>query len=196
MADLIERDAKVLANLESLDNGKAFGDSEFDVACTVDVFRYYAGWCDKVHGNTIPSDGNFMTYTRKEPVGVVGQIIPWNYPILMLSWKWGPAIATGCTSVLKPAEQTPLTALYVAQLAKEAGFPAGVLNVITGYGPTAGNAISMHPSIRKVAFTGSVEVGKIVMRAAADSNLKKVSLELGGKSPLVIFNDADCELFV
>lgn len=191
MADLVERDINVLANLESLDNGKAFGDSLFDIQCSIDTLRYYAGWCDKIHGNTIPSDGNFLTFTRKEPVGVVGQIIPWNYPLLMLAWKWGPAVAAGCTVVLKPAEQTPLTALYTANLAKEAGFPAGVLNVVPGYGPTAGQAIASHPKIRKVAFTGSVEVGKLIMEAAAKSNLKKTSLELGGKSPLVIFNDAN-----
>lgn len=116
LADLIERDVTTLANLESLDNGKPFDDSVFDIGCAVDTFRYYAGWCDKVHGNTIPSDGNFLTFTRKEPVGVVGQIIPWNYPILMLAWKWAPAVAAGCTIVLKPAEQTPLTALYCAAL--------------------------------------------------------------------------------
>lgn len=139
------------------------------------------------------TDGASLTFTRKEPIGVVGQIIPWNYPILMLSWKWGPAIATGCTSVLKPAEQTPLTALYVAQLSFEAGFPPGVLNVVPGYGPTAGAAISSHPDIRKVAFTGSVEIGRLISSAAANSNLKKVSLELGGKSPLVILNDANVE---
>lgn len=156
-------------------------------------FSYYAGFADKIHGNTIPVDGNFLSFTRKEPVGVVGQIIPWNYPILMLSWKWGPAIAAGCTIVLKPAEQTPLSALYIAALSKEAGFPAGVLNIINGYGPTAGGAISSHPDIRKVAFTGSTEVGKIIMEAAAKSNLKKVSLELGGKSPLVIFDDVNCK---
>jgi aldehyde dehydrogenase (NAD+) len=130
---------------------------------------------------------------RKEPIGVVGQIIPWNYPLMMVSWKWGPALAAGCTIVLKPAEQTPLSALYVASLAKEAGFPAGVVNVVNGFGPTAGAAIASHPDIRKVAFTGSTEVGKIIMEAAAKSNLKKVSLELGGKSPLVIFDDANCE---
>lgn len=152
---------------------------------------YYAGYADKVHGNTIPSDGNLFSYTRKEPIGVVGQIIPWNYPILMISWKFGPALAAGCTIVLKPAEQTPLTALYIGSLVKEAGFPSGVVNIITGYGPTAGAAISSHPEIRKVAFTGSTEVGKLVMEAAAKSNLKNVSLELGGKSPLVIFDDAD-----
>lgn len=193
LADLIERDVKVLAKLESLDNGKSFGDSEFDIGCAVDTFRYYAGMADKVLGDTIPGDGNYLTYTRKEPIGVVGQIIPWNYPILMLAWKWGPALAAGCTCVLKPAEQTPMTALHCAALAKEAGFPAGVVNVITGYGPTAGAAISGHMKIRKVAFTGSVDVGKLIMGAAAQSNLKKVSLELGGKSPLIICDDADLE---
>lgn len=193
LADLLERDADIIANLESLDNGKPFADSLFDVQCSADCLRYYAGWCDKIHGQTIPSDGGNVTFTRKEPIGVVGQIIPWNYPLLMLAWKWGPAIATGCTSVLKPAEQTPLTALYAAALSKEAGFPAGVLNVVPGYGPTAGSAITNHMDIAKVAFTGSVEVGKIIMESAARSNLKKVSLELGGKSPLVVFDDADID---
>lgn len=131
--------------------------------------------------------------TRKEPVGVVGQIIPWNYPALMLSWKWGPALAAGCTIVLKPAEQTPLTALHIASLVKEAGFPAGVINVVPGYGPTAGAAIAEHQDIAKVAFTGSTEVGRLIMAAAAKSNLKRVSLELGGKSPLVIFDDANVD---
>jgi aldehyde dehydrogenase (NAD+) len=134
---------------------------------------------------------NLFSYTRKEPIGVVGQIIPFNYPIMMISWKWGPAIAAGCTIVLKPAEQTPLTALYIAALSKEAGFPNGVINVITGFGPTAGYAIASHQDIRKVAFTGSTEVGKLIITAAAQSNLKKVSLELGGKSPLVIFDDCN-----
>ena len=193
LADLIQRDVKILAKLESLDNGKTFGDSEFDIGCAVDTFRYYAGWADKTHGNTIPADGNYLTYTKREPIGVVGQIIPWNYPILMLAWKWAPALAAGCTSVLKPAEQTPLTALHCAALAKEAGFPAGVVNVVPGYGPTAGAAISGHPKIRKVAFTGSVDVGKLIMAAAAQSNLKKVALELGGKSPLIICDDADLD---
>lgn len=132
-----------------------------------------------------------MTYTRKEPVGVVGQIIPWNYPIAMLAWKWGPALAAGCTIVMKPAEQTPLSALHMAQLAKEAGFPAGVINVVPGFGHTAGAAVASHPDISKVAFTGSTEVGRLVMEAAAKSNLKRVSLELGGKSPLVVFEDAE-----
>ncbi len=193
LADLVERDASVLASLETLDNGKPYGDSEFDVQCSADTFRYYAGWCDKIHGQTIPVDGNAFAFTRKEPVGVVGQIIPWNYPLLMLAWKWAPALATGCTIVLKPAEQTPLSALYICSLVKEAGFPAGVINVVTGYGPTAGAAITSHPDIRKVAFTGSTEVGKLIMETAGKTNLKKVSLELGGKSPLVVFDDADLD---
>lgn len=134
--------------------------------------------------------------TRREPIGVVGQIIPWNYPILMLAWKWGPALAAGCPLVLKPAEDTPLTALYMAALSKEAGFPAGVINVLPGFGPSVGGAISAHPDIRKVAFTGSVEVGQAIMESAAKSNLKKVSLELGGKSPCVIFDDADCRFLL
>jgi len=190
LADLILRDKDYIASLETLDNGKTFENAQGDVDGSVGCLKYFAGWADKIHGDTIPVDGNFMTFTRKEPVGVVGQIIPWNYPLMMLAWKWGPALAAGCTIVLKPAEQTPLSALYVASLAKEAGFPKGVVNVVTGFGPTAGAAISTHPDINKVAFTGSTEVGKIVMKAAADSNLKRVSLELGGKSPLVVFEDA------
>lgn len=193
LADLIERDAAYLASIETLDNGKPYGDSQFDINCTIDVFRYYAGWPDKIHGKTIPVDGNFFTFTRREPVGVVGQIIPWNYPLLMLSWKWGPALAAGCTIVLKPAEQTPLSALYVASLVKEAGFPPGVINVVPGYGPTAGAAIASHPDVNKVAFTGSTEVGHLIMEMAAKSNLKRVSLELGGKSPLVVCEDANID---
>ncbi|XP_058466737.1 retinal dehydrogenase 2-like [Malaya genurostris] len=193
LADLVARDINVLANLESLDNGKSFDDSLFDMNCVIDVFRYYAGWADKVHGSTIPSDGPVLTYIRKEPVGVVGQIIPWNYPALMLSWKWAPALAVGCTLVLKPAEQTPLSALYLAALSKEAGFPDGVINVVNGYGPTVGAAIVNHPVIRKVAFTGSVETGRIISEGSSKSNLKRVSLELGGKSPLVIFDDANLD---
>ncbi|KAF4516385.1 hypothetical protein B566_EDAN008508 [Ephemera danica] len=192
-ANLIERDLQQLANLETLDNGKPVGDSEFDLRCSVDTLRYYAGWCDKIHGNTIPADGRLFSFTRAEPVGVVGSIIPWNYPALMLSWKLGPALAAGCTVVLKPAEQTPLSALYIASLVLEAGFPPGVVNIVPGYGPTAGAAIASHNDIDKVAFTGSTEVGKLVMEAAAKSNLKRVSLELGGKSPLVVFDDADID---
>ncbi|KAM7362598.1 aldehyde dehydrogenase X, mitochondrial [Cochliomyia hominivorax] len=195
LCDLIERDKNVLASLESLDNGKPFAESLFDVEISIMTLKYYAGWTDKFFGDTIPA-GGFISMTKKEPIGVVGQIIPWNYPLLMLSWKWGPALAVGCTIVMKPAEQTPLTALHMAALAKEAGFPAGVINIITGFGPTAGAAISEHPEIRKVAFTGSVDIGRIVMEAAAKSNLKRVSLELGGKSPIVVFDDADVDLAV
>lgn len=148
--------------METLDNGKALEWAVFDVQCTIDCLRYYGGYCDKIHGETIPADGGTFALTRKEPIGVVGQIIPWNYPLLMLAWKWGPALAAGCTIVLKPAEQTPLTALAVAALSKEAGFPKGVINVLPGYGPTAGAAIALHPGIRKIAFTGSIEV-KIVL---------------------------------
>jgi len=193
LADLIERDGDYIAQLETLDNGKVLADSKIDVYLSVLTLRYFAGWADKIHGKTIPVDGNYFSYTRREPVGVVGQVIPWNYPLLMASWKWAPVLATGCTSVLKPAEQTPLSALYLAALAKEAGVPAGVLNVVTGYGPTAGAAISNHPDINKVAFTGSTEVGKIILQSAGKSNLKRVSLELGGKSPLVVFQDADVD---
>ncbi|XP_043461545.1 retinal dehydrogenase 1-like [Leptopilina heterotoma] len=192
-ADLMERDATYLANIETLDCGKTFTSALGDVSASVATIRYYAGWCDKIHGSTIPVDGNNFALTRKEPVGIVGQIIPWNYPIAMASWKLGPALCTGCTIILKPAEQTPLSALYLASLIKESGFPAGVVNVIPGYGPTAGAAISEHPDINKVAFTGSTDVGHRIMAASAKSNLKRVSLELGGKSPLVIFDDADLD---
>ncbi|KAK3096188.1 hypothetical protein FSP39_024183 [Pinctada imbricata] len=189
-ADLLERDKKYIASLETIDNGKPYEESLGDVDCTIDVFRYYAGWSDKNMGRTIPMDGDFFSFTRHEPVGVCGQIIPWNYPIMMVSWKLGPALACGNTVVMKPAEQTPLTALYCAALIKEAGFPPGVVNMLPGYGPTAGAAIAEHMDVDKVAFTGSTEVGKLVMQAAGRSNLKRVSLELGGKSPLIVF--ADC----
>jgi len=194
LADLIERDLTYLVRLEALDCGKPLGYAEFDVLHIVNVFRYFAGWCDKITGTTIPVDGNFFCYTRHEPIGVCGQIIPWNFPLVLLTWKWSAALACGCTTVLKPAEQTPLTALYMASLAREAGFPAGVINVVPGYGSTAGAAIAAHPDIDKVAFTGSTEVGRKVMAAAAASNLKRCTLELGGKSPLIIFSDADLDV--
>nr|XP_003700432.2 PREDICTED: retinal dehydrogenase 1 isoform X1 [Megachile rotundata] len=190
-ADLVARDLEYIAALETLDNGKSYENAVFDIESSISTFRYYAGWCDKIFGDTIPADGNLLSFTRKEPIGVVGQIIPWNYPFAMLAWKWAPALAAGCTIVLKPAEQTPLSALYAAALAKEAGFPPGVVNVIPGYGPTAGAAVAEHPDIRKVAFTGSTEVGRLIMQAAGKSNLKRISLELGGKSPLVVFDDVD-----
>ncbi|KAL8618868.1 Aldehyde dehydrogenase [Nucella lapillus] len=192
-ADLLDRDLEYIANIETLDNGKPFLDSVDDVKAAIDVFRYYAGWCDKIGGRTIPVDGSFFSYTRHEPIGVCGQIIPWNYPIMMAAWKLGPALACGNTVVLKPAEQTPLSALHCAALFKEAGLPAGVLNVVPGFGPTAGSAVSGHMDVDKVCFTGSTEVGRLIMQAAGSSNLKRVSLELGGKSPLIIFADSDLD---
>jgi aldehyde dehydrogenase (NAD+) len=197
LADLIEANKEELAALESLDNGKPYADAlNADLALTIKCYRYYAGWADKNHGKTIPVDGNYFCYTRHEPVGVVGQIIPWNFPLLMQAWKWGPALACGNTVVLKPAEQTPLTALRVAALAQEAGFPDGVVNVVPGYGPTAGAALSGHMNVDKIAFTGEGCTGQLVMTAAAQSNLKRVSLELGGKSPNVVFADADLDAAV
>lgn len=194
LADLIENNLQEIAALETLDNGKPIRDSvNVDLPTTIALYRYFAGWADKIHGKTIPVNGPYIAYTRHEPVGVVGQIIPWNFPALMQSWKWGPALACGCTVILKPAEQTSLTALRIAELAQEAGFPDGVINVVPGFGPTAGAAIASHHGIDKVAFTGSTVVGKEIMKAAADSNLKRVTLELGGKSPNIIFADADVE---
>jgi len=194
LADLIEANAKELAALETLDNGKPVRDAlTMDVAGTASLYRYYAGWADKIHGKTLPVAGPFHTYTRHEPVGVCGQIIPWNFPMLMQAYKWAPALACGCTTVLKPAEQTPLSALRIAELAMEAGFPDGVVNVVPGFGPTAGAAIAHHGDVDKVAFTGSTAVGKAILKASAETNLKRVSLELGGKSPNIIFADADVE---
>ena len=193
LADLLERDADEFAELESLDNGKPVGVARMaDVPLAIDMFRYMAGWATKIRGASLPLSlpGEYLSYTLREPVGVVGQIIPWNFPLLMAAWKIAPALAAGCTVILKAAEQTPLTALRLAELVIEAGFPPGVLNIMTGYGETAGAAIAEHADIDKVAFTGSTEVGKIIARAAT-GNLKKVSLELGGKSPLIIFPDAD-----
>ncbi|CAH0714533.1 unnamed protein product, partial [Brenthis ino] len=193
LADLIERDVKYLGELETLDNGKPVSQATTEAAWSAQIIRYYAGKADKILGNTIPADGEVLSMTLKEPVGVCGQILPWNYPIPMFVWKIAPALAAGCTVVVKPAEQTPLTALAVAALVKEAGFPPGVVNVITGYGPTAGGALINNPRVDKLAFTGSTEVGRLIMSGAPATNLKRVTLELGGKSPLVIFNDADVE---
>lgn len=194
LADLIEKNADELAALESLDNGKPVSIAKaVDVAATVGCFRYFAGWSDKVHGKTIPVDGDFFCYTRHEPVGVVGQIIPWNFPMLMLAWKLAPALATGNTVVMKPAEQTPLSALRIGELIVEAGFPEGVVNLLPGFGPTAGAAIAHHMDVDKVAFTGSTEVGRLIMEAAAKSNLKRITLELGGKSPNIVFADTDLD---
>ncbi len=196
LGDLIEQHLEEFAQLESLDNGKPLAVARVaDVPLAVDLFRYMAGWATKIEGNTIPISATskyvqYLAYTRREPVGVVGQIIPWNFPLLMAAWKLGPALATGCTVVLKPAEQTPLSALLLAELIAEAGFPEGVVNVVPGYGETAGAALAAHPDVDKVAFTGSTEVGKLILQAAA-GNLKKVSLELGGKSPNIVCADAE-----
>lgn len=195
LADLIEEHQEEFAQLESLDNGKPLKVSRIaDVPLTVENMRYYAGWATKIEGNTIPltlaNSSKFLAYTLREPVGVVGQIIPWNFPLLMAAWKLGPALAAGCTIILKPAEQTPLSALRLGELIQEAGFPDGVVNVVPGYGETAGAALAAHPDVDKVAFTGSTEVGKLILQAAT-GNLKKVSLELGGKSPNIVLDDAD-----
>ena len=196
LAQLMEEHGEELAELESLDNGKPLSVARVaDVPLAIDNIRYMAGWTTKIEGNTIPISfpGDYLAYTLREPVGVVGQIIPWNFPLLMAAWKLGPALATGCTIVLKPAEQTPLSALRLGELIQEAGFPKGVVNIVTGFGEDAGAPLAAHPDVDKVAFTGSTEVGKLIVKAAA-GNLKKVSLELGGKSPNVILPDADPEL--
>jgi phenylacetaldehyde dehydrogenase len=191
IADLLEKHTEEFAELETLDNGKPISVSRVaDVPLAVDLFRYMAGWATKIEGSTIPIAGPYLAYTRREPVGVVGQIIPWNFPLLMAAWKLGPALATGCTVVLKPAEQTPLSALRLGEIAQEAGLPRGVLNIVTGFGETAGAALAAHPDVDKIAFTGSTEVGRLIVHAAA-GNLKKVTLELGGKSPNIVFDDAD-----
>ncbi|QDV70618.1 Aldehyde dehydrogenase PuuC [Rosistilla carotiformis] len=196
LADLIEEEIDSLAALESLDNGKPISESRHaDLPLVIDCLRYYAGFADKIHGQTIPIRGNYLCYTRREPVGVAGQIIPWNFPMLMTAWKWGPALAAGCTIVMKPAEQTPLTCLRMAQLAAEAGFPKGVINVVPGFGPTAGSAVTKNPNIDKVAFTGEHRTAQIIMREAAES-LKRLTFELGGKSPNVVFADADMDAAV
>jgi len=194
LADLCEQNADELATLETLDNGMPLSVARHvSVPLMIAHFRYFAGWADKNHGKTIPINGDYFCYTRHEPVGVVGQITPWNVPLLMYGMKLGPALSMGNTVVLKPAEQTPLTALRLGELILEAGFPPGVVNILPGYGPTAGAAIANHRDIDKVAFTGSSEVGHLIMEAAGRSNLKRVSLELGGKSPNIVFADADMD---
>jgi phenylacetaldehyde dehydrogenase len=199
LADLLEKHTEEFATLETLDNGKPLTVSKgADVPLAIDMFRYMAGWATKIEGNTLnisvpyAPGAKFFAYTLREPVGVVGQIIPWNFPLLMAAWKLAPALACGNTVVLKPAEQTPLTALRLGELFVEAGFPEGVVNIVTGFGETAGAALSAHPDVDKVAFTGSTEVGKLILQAAA-GNLKKVTLELGGKSPNLVFDDADID---
>ena len=194
LADLIEQRAEVLAQLDSLDTGKPFTTTrDVDVPYSAEHFRYYAGWTTKIEGATIPvSAAGMFNYTVREPVGVCGLIVPWNYPLLMASWKVAPALAAGNCIILKPAEQTPLSALYLARLFEEAGFPPGVFNVVPGFGETAGVALVQHPAVNKIGFTGSVEVAKQIIRGSADT-LKRVSLELGGKSPNIVFGDADME---
>jgi phenylacetaldehyde dehydrogenase len=199
LADLLEENLEEFAYLESIDNGKPLAVARAaDVPLAIELFRYMAGWSTKIEGNTIPLSvpytpgTQYLAYTLREPVGVVGQIIPWNFPLLMAAWKLGPALATGNTVILKPAEQTPLSAIRLGELIQEAGIPDGVVNIVPGYGETAGAALSAHPDVDKVAFTGSTEVGKLILQAAA-GNLKKVSLELGGKSPNVVFADVDLD---
>merc|ERR1712169_12230 len=193
LADLTEKNIELLAAVEALDNGKSFAMAQGDVGAVVQTLRYYAGWADKITGQTMDINPDTFHYSRHEPIGVCGQIIPWNFPLLMLSWKIAPALATGNTVIMKTAEQPPLSALVFTQFVKEAGFPAGVFNLLNGFGKVAGAAISSHMDIDKVAFTGSTAIGRTIMKAAADSNLKKVTLELGGKSPNIVFNDADIE---
>ena len=193
LADLIEEHFDELAELETLDNGKPISESKnADLPLVIDCLRYYAGWADKICGQTVPVRGNYFTYTKKEPVGVAGQIIPWNFPMLMVAWKWGPALAAGCTIVMKPAEQTPLSCLRLGELALEAGFPSGVINIVPGFGETAGDALVKHRGVDKIAFTGSTEVGQLIMRNAAGS-FKRLTLELGGKSPNIVFADANLD---
>jgi len=202
LADLLEEHIEEFATLETLDNGKPLTVARgADVPLAIEMFRYMAGWATKLEGTTIPlsvpyTPGvNYHAYTLREPVGVVGQIIPWNFPLLMAAWKLAPALATGCTVILKPAEQTPLSALRLGELITEAGFPDGVVNVVPGFGETAGAALAAHDLVDKIAFTGSTEVGKLIVHAAT-GNLKKVSLELGGKSPNVVFKDADLDIAI
>ena len=197
IADLLEQNLEEFAQLESLDNGKPLTVARVaDVPLAIDMFRYMAGWTTKIEGHTIPISAGggqkYLAYTVREPVGVAGQIIPWNFPLLMAAWKLGPALATGCTVILKPAEQTPLSALRLGELIQEAGIPDGVVNIVPGYGETAGAALAAHPEVDKIAFTGSTEVGKLIVHAAT-GNLKKVSLELGGKSPNIVLPDADLD---
>src|SRR5437016_11692294 len=193
LSQLIEQHAQELSELETRDNGKPIKESTYiDLPGIIENFEYFAGWPTKIEGETIPVPGQMFNYTLREPVGVCGQIIPWNFPLLMAAWKLAPALAAGNTIVLKPAEQTPVTALELAKLIQEAGFPEGVVNIVPGFGETAGAALASHPGIDKIAFTGSSEVGKLIAKAAAE-NLTKVSLELGCKAPNVIFADADLD---
>jgi aldehyde dehydrogenase (NAD+) len=189
-ADLLEARLDEFARLETAHNGKTLFESKIELTMTVNTLRYYGGWADKITGDTLPVDGPFLCYTLREPVGVVGAIVPWNFPLNIASWKFAPALAAGCTMVLKPASETPLTALAIADVMLEAGFPPGAFNVVPGGGATAGAALVRHPDVDKISFTGSTEVGRQIMKMAAESN-KRLTLELGGKSPNVIFADAD-----
>jgi acyl-CoA reductase-like NAD-dependent aldehyde dehydrogenase len=192
LGELITSHADELARLETQNNGKPLFESHIDVKLTAETFKYYGGWADKIHGETIPVDGNYLNYTLREPLGVIGAITPWNFPMSLAAWKIAPALACGNTVVLKPATQTPFTAIRMAELALEAGLPAGAFNCVPGQGKTAGMALVRHPEVDKIAFTGSTEIGKMVMREAA-ATVKKLSLELGGKSPNIVFADADLD---
>nr|XP_002127803.1 aldehyde dehydrogenase, cytosolic 1-like [Ciona intestinalis] len=197
LADLMERDYQYLASLESLDGGKVYTQTcGLDIRISIDGLRYFAGWADKDHGKTMPMENGYFAYTRHEPIGVCGAIIPWNVPLVMFCWKLGPCVSMGNVLVLKPAELTPLTALYMASLIKEAGFPPGVVNVIPGFGKTAGSPLSRHMDVDKIAFTGSTLVGRQIQKDSAETNLKRVTLELGGKSPNIVFADADMDYAV
>ncbi|EKJ72513.1 hypothetical protein FPSE_07394 [Fusarium pseudograminearum CS3096] len=190
LADLVEAELETLATIEALDNGKPYTQALGDIQEVCDVLRYYGGWADKTYGQTVETTRNKFTYTIREPIGVCGQIIPWNYPLVMAAWKLGPCLACGNTSVLKPAEQTPLSVLYFANLIPKAGFPPGVVNILNGVGNEVGSAIVTHSGVNKVAFTGSTVTGKAIMRSAADT-MKEITLETGGKSPLIVFEDAN-----
>ncbi len=192
LADRVAEHSAELALLEAYNSGKLLRDAQGDLQLVVDTLRYYAGWADKIEGRTLPLRSNYFGYTLRQPVGVVGQIIPWNFPLLMLAWKWGPALACGNTIVMKPAEQTPLTALILGQMAIDVGFPPGVINLLNGRGEITGDALVKHPDVDKIAFTGHYETAKIIQRNAAET-LKRCTFELGGKSPNVVFADADLD---
>src|SRR5438128_1216146 len=194
IGELIEKNKEELGLLESLNNGKTYLEAlRGDIPPTADIFYYYAGWTRKIYGETIPVDGKYLNYTLREPVGVVGMITPWNYPMLLAAWKVAPALATGCSMVIKPSELTPLTTYKLAEYCLEAGVPEGVINVVTGYGPEAGEALARHMDVDKIAFTGSIRTARALLKASGESNLKRLSLELGGKSPNIIFPDADLD---
>lgn len=196
LAELMEDNKYELAQIDTLDNGKPIAELlDYDIPNAIEHFRYYAGWTTKIVGQTVPVQGSYFNYTKHEPVGIVGQIIPWNFPLMMAAWKLAPALATGCTVILKPAEQTPLSSLYLAQLIQEAGFPDGVVNIVPGFGEEAGKSLVSHPNVNKIAFTGSTKVGKSIMKEAANT-MKRVTLELGGKSPNIILPDANLDIAI